>query len=63
MEKMYHEHNTQIANLSSMITTLARLAGYGSEKFAAEVKNYSPNKAFADEFNKALAGILKDNNE
>ncbi len=60
MEKMYHMHNAQMSSMSTMVTTLARLAGYGSKDFATAVRDVSANKDYADDFNKALDEIMEN---
>ncbi len=63
MEKMYIEHNAQIATMSRMITTLARLAGVDPKKFAAETKEDQLNYNFANEFNKNIDNLEEQKNQ
>lgn len=63
MERMYHDHDAQMAQLGTMITTLARLAGYNVNDFAKEVQNLQANQAYANEFNQSVTPVNKSSNE
>jgi hypothetical protein len=63
MEKMYNEHNAQMATMSRMISSMARLAKIDPALFAEEIRNDTGNLEFASAFNKRLDDLAQEENK